>query len=199
MREICDPPEQGGRKLGSRPLHRMPAEGGRILTAIRGLLAAAAALAAAGFGAAAMADTPLTPPKGFRQWFHVNSEVVTKDSALFDAFGGLHSVYLSPGGVPMLKNVKPYPDGTIFVDEIRAFTIQDGTYVPGDRKVLAVMVRNGKKYAATGGWGFQAWAASDPKKPLVTDAARQCFGCHTQKIAIPRPGWHEYVYSTYIP
>jgi hypothetical protein len=173
----------------------MSVEGGRILIAIRGLAAALAA----GFGAAAIADTPLTPPKGFRQWFHVNSEVVTKDSALFDAFGGVHNVYLSPSGVPMLKNGKPYPDGTVFVDEIRAFTIQDGTYVPGDRKVLAVMVRNRKKYATTGGWGFQAWAATDPKKPLVTDAAKQCFGCHTQKVAIPRPGWHEYIFSTYIP
>jgi hypothetical protein len=169
------------------------------LTPIHRLLAAAAAVAAAAWGAAATADTPLAPPKNFRQWFHVNSEVVTKDSVLFEDFGGIHNVYLSPGGVRMLKNGKPYPDGTVFVDDIRAFTIQDGTYVPGDHKVLAVMVRNAKKYAATGGWGFQAWAGGNPEKPLVTDAAKQCFGCHTQKVAIPRPGWHEYVFSTYLP
>lgn len=199
MRAFGDRPRQGRRKLGSGPLDRVAVEGGRSLSPIRTLLAVAAALAAAAFGVTALADTPLSPPKHFRQWFHVNSQVVTKDSVLFDDFGGVHNVYLSPGGVPMLKNGKPYPDGTIFVDDIRRFTIQDGTYVPGERKVLAIMVRNTRKYAATGGWGFQAWDEGDAKKPLVTDPAKQCFGCHTQKVAIPRPGWHEYVFSTYIP
>ena len=42
--------------------------------------------------------------------------------------------------------------------------------------------------ASTGGWAWQAWAGGDPSKPLVTDAAKQCFECH-----------HDYVYSTYIP
>jgi hypothetical protein len=199
MRAFGDRPGQGRRKLGSGPLDRVALEGERSLSPIRTPLAVAAALAAAGFGVTALADTPLSPPRHFRHWFHVNSQVVTKDSVLFEDFGGVHNVYLSPGGVPMLKNGKPYPDGTIFVDDIRSFTIQDGTYVPGERKVLAVMVRNARKYAATGGWGFQAWDGGDAKKPLVTDPAKQCFGCHTQKVAIPRPGWHEYVFSTYMP
>ena len=34
------------------------------------------------------------------------------------------------------------------------------------------MVKNAKRYASTGGWGFQAWGGGDPKKPLVTDATR---------------------------
>jgi hypothetical protein len=198
-RPIGDRPEQGRRELGSHRLGRVPVIGGRSLTPIHRLFPAAVALAAAAWGAAAVADTPLSPPKNFRQWFHVNSQVVTKDSVLFDALGGFHNVYLSRGGVPMLENGKPYPDGTIFVDDIRASTLQDGIYVPGEREVLAVMVRDAKKYAATGGWGFQAWAGGDPKKPLVTDATKQCFGCHTQKVSLPRPGWHEYIFSTYSP
>ena len=55
------------------------------------------------------------------------------------------------------------------------------------------MEKDAKKYAATGGWGFQAWAGGDPKKPLVTDAAKQCFACHEPQKA------HDYVFSTYIP
>src|SRR5262249_21107393 len=50
----------------------------------------------------------------------------------------------------------------------------DGSYVEGARKGLAVMVKDSKKYASTGGWGFQLWAGGDPKKPQVTDAAKQC-------------------------
>lgn len=55
------------------------------------------------------------------------------------------------------------------------------------------MVKDVKKYATTGGWGFQLWAEGDPKKPVVTDAAKQCFACHEPKKD------QDYVYSTYIP
>jgi len=63
----------------------------------------------------------------------------------------------------------------------------------GGRKAIALMVKDANKYAATGGWGFQAWAGGDPEKPVVTDAANQCFACHVTQKA------HDYVYSTYIP
>jgi hypothetical protein len=65
--------------------------------------------------------------------------------------------------------------------------------VEGSRKAVATMVKDAKKYAATGGWGFQAWGEGDAKKPLVTDAAKQCYACHE-----PKKG-QDYVYSTYIP
>jgi hypothetical protein len=73
------------------------------------------------------------------------------------------------------------------------FAVVEGSYVEGALKGLAVMVKNSKKYASTGGWGFQFWAGGDPKKPFVTDAAKQCFECHEPKKQ------QGYVYSTYIP
>jgi hypothetical protein len=163
------------------------------------LLVAAALLGAASFDAATAANGELSPPRGYRQWFHVNSQVVDKDSPLFDVFGGMHNIYLSPGGVPALRDGKAYPDGTVFVDDVHAFTIDKGAYVEGERKLLAVMVRNAKKYAKTGGWGFQAWVSGDAKRPAVSDPVKQCFGCHTQVLSIPRPEEHQYVFSTYIP
>jgi hypothetical protein len=158
-----------------------------------------AALVAAASCAAALADTKLSLPSGYRQWFHVNTQVIDKESPLFATLGGIHNVYLSPRAVAMLRSGQPYPDGTIFVDDIHEFAIVNGSYVEGERKVLAIMVRNAKKYATTGGWGFQAWSGGDAKKPIVTDAAKECFGCHTQKIGIPRPDDHQYVFSTYVP
>jgi hypothetical protein len=55
------------------------------------------------------------------------------------------------------------------------------------------MLKDKKKYASTGGWGWQAWAGGDPAKPIVTDATKQCFECHQARKD------HDYVYSTYIP
>ena len=54
------------------------------------------------------------------------------------------------------------------------------------------MVKDAKKYASTGGWGFQAWAGGDPKKPLVTEPGKMCFACHTPQKA------NDYTFSTYL-
>ena len=70
-----------------------------------------------------------------------------------------------------------FPDGTIFTDDVREFSLDDGVYHQGGRKFLTVMVKDSKKYAATGGWGFQAWLSRDTK-PIVNDAEKHCFVCH---------------------
>jgi hypothetical protein len=36
------------------------------------------------------------------------------------------------------------------------------------------------RFAGTGGWGFEGFAAGDRARPVVgKDAATACFGCHT--------------------
>jgi hypothetical protein len=77
--------------------------------------------------------------------------------------------------------------------DLHDFAVDDGSYVEGALKGLAAMVKDSKKYASTGGWGFQFWEAGEPKKPKVTDVVKQCFECHQPKKD------QDYVYSTYIP
>ena len=132
-------------------------------------------------------------PVGYRSWFHVNTSIVDKASPLFDTLGGMHNIYVNSTGQPALKKGAPYPDKTVFISDVHEFTVSDGTYVEGPRKALAIMVKDQKKYASTGGWGFQLWAGGDPKKAVVTDPAKQCFECHQPKKD------QDYVYSTYIP
>jgi len=137
-------------------------------------------------------------PNGFRDWFAVNSMIVTKDSPISDQIGGMHLIYVNAKGLPTLKEggPLPYPDGTIFADDVHEFSVEDGSYVEGKKKAVTVMVKDAKKYPTTGGWGFQVWAAGDPSKPLVPDtvhAVKACFACHT-----PRKD-HDYTFSTYIP
>jgi len=166
----------------------------RMLRPVTAALAIAAVVAAVVVAAGAVsADTDLQPPTGYRQWFHVNSMVVDKASPLFDALGGMHNVSVNAVGLPALKKGVAFPDKTMFVSDLHEFTVSDGSYIEGGRKILALMVKDKKKYATTGGWGFQAWAGGDPKKPVVTDATKQCFACHEPQKA------HDYVFSTYIP
>lgn len=154
---------------------------------------AMAVAAVVGVAATAVADTELAPPKNYRQWFHVNTAIVTKDSPVFDAIGGMHNVYVNAIGLKALKSGGTYADGSVFASDVHEFSLADGVYSEGKRKGVAVMVKDAKKYAATGGWGFQVWAGGDPAKPIVTDAAKQCFGCHTPQKD------HQYVFSRYIP
>ena len=104
--------------------------------------------------------------------------------------------YVNATGFDRLKRggSTPYPDGTRFADDVRTFSaVEDGSYLEGaDRKAITVMVKDSKKYASTGGWGFQAWPGGDPTKAIVDDSPKQCFSCHVPEKA------NDYVFSTYL-
>ena len=106
----------------------------------------------------------------------------------------MHHIYENSVGFARLQKggPAPYPDGTIFADDVRDVSLADGSYSQGSRKAIPVMLKDSKKYASPGGWGFQAWAGGDPTKPLVTDAVKSCFTCHTPQKA------NDYVFSTYL-
>jgi hypothetical protein len=142
---------------------------------------------------AAESADDLKLPTGYRTWFHVNTMVIDKASPLFEGLGGMHNVYANASAAAALKKGGSYPNGSQFVTDLHDFTITEGSYVEGARKGVATMIKNSKRYASTGGWGFQFWAEGDGKKPQVTDSAKQCFACHEPKKD------QDYVYSTYIP
>ena len=123
-------------------------------------------------------DVPF--PDGFRDWFLVNTMIVTKDSPIFDQIGGLHHIYVNKVAFATLKasGPYPYPDGSVFADDVHDFSVKDGSYVEGNKKAVTVIVKDAKKYASTGGWGFQVWAGGDP---LETADRR----CHETVLHLP--------------
>jgi hypothetical protein len=139
------------------------------------------------------ADGPKIPAD-FRHGYLANSMLVTKDPGKTGLKTGLHQIYVNSVGFDRLKSggSKPYPDGTVFVDDVREYSVDDGAYQQGGHKFITVMVRDSKKYASTGGWGFQAWLGGDPAKPIVDDSVKQCFTCHVPKKD------NDYVFSTFL-
>jgi hypothetical protein len=133
-------------------------------------------------------------PTDFQHEYLANSMLVTKEPNNTGLITGVHLVYLNRIGFGRLKRggAMAFPDGTIFADDVREFSLNDGVYHQGGRKFLTVMVKDSKKYASTGGWGFQAWLGGDPTKPVVNDPAKQCFACHMASKA------NDYVNSTYL-
>ena len=72
-----------------------------------------------------------------------------------------------------------FDDGAIFVVDRFAYVEDNNkTLSQGDRKVIAVMQRDQQRFKDTGGWGFEAFKGGDPAQRVVTDAAKNCFGCH---------------------
>lgn len=116
-------------------------------------------------------------PEGYRSWTHVKSLVLQPGHPLFDSFGGLHHVYVNGKGLSALKSSQPFPDGSVFVFDLLEVDTGGNAIAEGKRKVLAVMEKNSKAFATTGGWGFEGFAGATRDR-VVKDGGAGCFACH---------------------
>lgn len=148
------------------------------------------ALIAITSASAVLAKEPEVPyPSAYRDWQHVKSMVIEKGHPLFEAFGGIHHLYANKKALQGYKSGR-FPDGAIIVFDLLDAPRADNALVEGERKVVGVMQKDAKKFAATGGWGFEGFGGGDKAKRVVGDnAATACFGCHAPQKD------HDYVFS----
>jgi hypothetical protein len=143
-------------------------------------------LAALGLLAALPAAPPAAEPRpavaypdGYRGWLHLKSMAITDRShPLFEAFAGLHHVYVNERGRAAAQQGKPYPDGSVLVFDLLEGRAGGGALTEGPRKFIGVMVKDARAYPETGGWGFEAFKGDSRTERVVTDARTQCFACH---------------------
>jgi hypothetical protein len=86
----------------------------------------------------------------------------------------------------------PFPDGTILA-KLAWKHLQSPDFepasIPGATTTLQIMVKDSKKYAATGGWGFGRFIDGKP----VDEAQHQtCFACHESRVKE-----RDYVFTRY--
>ncbi|RMD46690.1 MAG: cytochrome C [Alphaproteobacteria bacterium] len=157
-------------------MFRGSATGARARRLALALAIGAAAIPLAG----AAGPDRIAMPEGWRLWPHVKTLVLREGHPLYADFGGIHHVYANPAALEGLRSGR-YPDGAVLVFDLFEAAEGEGTLGEGPRKVTAFMVRDAERFAATGGWGFEAFAGGDPARPLVGDkAAEACFACHEQ-------------------
>lgn len=151
-------------------------------------LAAALAFAAAACVRAADVPAPAAPsaspifgvtlPAGYRQWTLV---------APAHEAGTLNEVRAVVGNPVAIagygRAARPFPDGTILVKlawKDRPLPGLDGALLAGHSTTVQVMVKDAKRYASTGGWGFGRFVDG-----VAVDAAqhRTCFACHQAHAA----------------
>ncbi len=152
-----------------------------------------ALLGSASWSALAAKPATVAFPEGYRSWTHVKSMWLGPDHALANPFAGLHHVYVNPVGEDALRAGRPLPDGTVFVFDLLEADVKDAAIVEGPRKLVGVMQRDARAFAATGGWGFEGFAGDSRDQRLVTDGGASCFGCHQSREP------NGYVFTTWRP
>jgi hypothetical protein len=129
-------------------------------------------------GAPALAADPVPYPEGYRGWYHVKSMVINPGHALYDAFGGIHHIYANAKARAGYRSGK-FADGSVIVFDLLEAQSAGNAVQEGARKVLGVMHKDSKAYAATGGWGFEGFKGdSKSERAVGASAASACFGCH---------------------
>jgi len=127
------------------------------------------------------ADAAVPYPEGYRNWHHVKSMVIEEGHPLFASFGGIHHLYANVKAVKGYRSGR-FPDGAVIVFDLLEARREGGAITEGARKVLGVMHKDRRRYAATGGWGFEGFAGDSRTQRVVGDnAPSACFECHTQQ------------------
>jgi Cytochrome P460 len=136
----------------------------------------------------------VTIPEGYRDW-----KLISVD----EEAGDFNQVRAQLGNDIAIKAYRegklPFPDGSMIValhwkrvasDEDNKVFGKVQAFVPGAAVNMQVMVKDSKKYAASGGWGF-----GDFKDGKASDAKlhETCFPCHGPAKST------DYVYTRYAP
>ena len=125
------------------------------------------------------ADTASVPyPQGYRDWTHVKSMVIQPGHPLHEAFGGIHHLYANKAAMQGYAKGR-FPDGAVIVFDLLEAKSADNAIQEGARRIVGVMQKDAKKFAATGGWGFEGFKGDSKEERAVgSNAAKACFECH---------------------
>jgi hypothetical protein len=136
----------------------------------------------------------ITIPPGYRDWKLIS--VAHEEGNLND----LRALLGNDVAIKAYREGKlPFPDGTIIArlawsyvpsEENNKVFGRSQSFVAGPATNVQFMVKDSKKYAATGGWGF---AQFKDGKPADAALLKTCFPCHEPVKA------RDFVFTQYAP
>lgn len=120
-------------------------------------------------------------PVGYRQWSHVSSALIGPQSPAFKHSGGIHHIYANEKSMEGFRAGR-FPDGSVLVADFLETRESHGVTTEGPRRRIDVMIKDNKRYAATGGWGFEQFRGDSQTDRMVTaEGAANCFACHAKQ------------------
>jgi Cytochrome P460 len=148
---------------------------------------------------AAPAGSDAVPfPTGYRHWTFLHSSLIGPTLAGFwkrpcekPCTAGIFHFYANDKAMAGLRTGE-YADGSVLAEEmLELHGSPSGGGKEGERRLIGVMVKDAKRYATTGGWGFDTFDGTTLESQVDTAGRQACFECH-----IPRKD-HGYVFSSY--
>ena len=125
---------------------------------------------------AAADDARVAYPEGYRNWVHVKSGVIGPAHAQFAVTGGFQHIYANPEAMTGYRT-RAFPEGSIVAFDWLEMRENNGAFAEGPRRQVDVMVKDTKRFASTGGWGFQRFVKSTTEL-AAAPTPQQCFACH---------------------
>jgi hypothetical protein len=128
----------------------------------------------------------------WREWVFVGAPLTPNAlNSSKASFPEYHNVYIQPWAYAIYKKTHVFPEETIMVKELQLILPPaenpDGSrtepsgrgYFPGAFNGADVTVKDSKRYAATGGWGYFDFNHHEPKAPMTKVQPKDhCAFCH---------------------
>lgn len=130
----------------------------------------------------------VTIPAGYRQWALIAPSHVPSFDEVRAILGNDVAMKAYREGT------LPFPDGAILAKLAWKHVPSpefDGAFVAGPATNLQFMIKDSKKYAATGGWGFGKFIDG---KPVDEAEHKACFACHEANVK-----GHDFVFTSFAP
>lgn len=126
------------------------------------------------------APNGITLPEGYKDWRVIAPSYRTDNKTIRVVIGNDVAVAAARAG-----KTNPWPEGTILGKLVWKEKVDEAwptAIVPGDFVHAEFMVKDAKKYASTGNWGYARWLGLE-QKPFGrgTDSAQTCVACHTPR------------------
>jgi hypothetical protein len=130
-----------------------------------------------GSGLQGQEATTAAYPDGYRTWVHTKSMVVQEGHLLYAQLGGIHHIYANPKAFAALTAGKSFPDGSVLALDVLEARAEPRAILEGARRRVLVMEKDAKRFARTGGWGYEAFSG-DTRERMVSDGGAACHDCH---------------------
>jgi Cytochrome P460 len=126
-------------------------------------------------------------PAGYRQWEFI---APSHEEGSFNELRGILGNDISMKAYR--EGTLPFPDGAMLAKlawKREPSAEFDGAFVPGHSTTVQIMVKDSKRYASTGGWGFGRFIGG---KPVDQAQHETCFACHQANVKA-----HDFVFTRF--
>jgi hypothetical protein len=134
------------------------------------------------------ADGQLKFPADYREWVFLSSGVDMSytPAATASAHPVFDNVFVNPAAYKVFTKTGTWPDGTMFMLEIRGSESNHSINVRGQTQApevngMEVHVKDSSRLK--GGWGFYGFGKGGPSAKLIERPAN-CYSCHEQHGAV---------------